>query len=94
MAFNRLIELVGTVFANGPGELGSIQGRVIPKTLKIVLDTSFLNTQQFKVRIKGKVELSRQYLTPRCRSYRKGSLLVILDYGHQFYFTFTRLHVF
>ena len=31
-------------------------GRVIPKTLKMVLDTSLLNAQQYKVRIKGKVE--------------------------------------
>ena len=30
----RLIGLVGRVFANGPGHLGSIQGHVIPKTLK------------------------------------------------------------
>ena len=27
------------VFANAPGDLGSIPGRVIPKTLKMVLDT-------------------------------------------------------
>ena len=54
------IGLVGRVFANGPGDLGSIQGRVIPKTLKMVLDTSLLNTQQYKVRIKGKVEQSRE----------------------------------
>ena len=40
-----LIGLVGRVFANGPGDLGSIPGRVIPKTLKMVLDTSLLNTQ-------------------------------------------------
>ena len=33
-----------------------IPGRIIPKTLKMVLDTSLLNTQQYKVRIKGKVE--------------------------------------
>ena len=39
---------------------GSIPGCVIPKTLKIVLDTSLLNTQQYKVRIKGKVEQSRE----------------------------------
>ena len=26
------------VFANGPGDLGSIPGRVIPKTLKMELD--------------------------------------------------------
>ena len=42
------------VFANGPADLGSIPGRVIPKTLKMVLDTSFLNTQQYKVCIKVK----------------------------------------
>ena len=39
------IGLVGRVFANGLGDLGSIQGRVILKTLKIVLNTSLLNTQ-------------------------------------------------
>ena len=48
--------LVGRVFANDPGDMGSIPGRVIPKTLKMVLDTSLLNTLQYKVRIKGKVE--------------------------------------
>ena len=58
--FNRLIGLVGRVFANGPGDLGSISGRVIPKTLKMVLDTSLLNTQQYKVGIEGKVEQSRE----------------------------------
>ena len=52
--------LVGRVFANGPGDLGSILGRVIPKTLKMVLDTSLLNTLQYKVHIKGKVEQSRE----------------------------------
>ena len=53
---NRLIGLVGKLFANGLGDLGSIPGRVIPKTLKMVLDTSLLNAQQCKVHIKGKVE--------------------------------------
>ena len=47
------------VFANDPGDLGSIPGRVIPKTLKMVLDTSLLNTRQYKVRIESKVEQSR-----------------------------------
>ena len=51
---------LGRVFSNGPGNLGSISGRVIPKTLKMVLDTSLLNTQQYKVRIKVKVEQSRE----------------------------------
>ena len=44
----------------GLGDLGSISGRIIPKTLKVVLDTSLLNTQQYKVRIKVKVEQSRE----------------------------------
>ena len=57
---NRIIGLVGRVFTNGPGDQGSIPGRVIPKTLKVVLDTSLLNTQQYKVRIKGKVGQSRE----------------------------------
>ena len=48
--------IVGRVFANGPGDLGSNPGHVIPKTLKMVLDASLLNTQQYKVRINGKVE--------------------------------------
>ena len=47
---------VGRVFSYGPGDLGSIPGRVIPKTLKIVFDTSLLNIQRYKVRIKGKME--------------------------------------
>ena len=33
------------VFANGPGDLGSIPGRIIPKTQKMLLDISLLNTQ-------------------------------------------------
>ena len=46
---------------NGPGDLGSIPGRVIPKTLKMDLDTTLLNTQHYKVRFKGKVEQSREW---------------------------------
>ena len=57
---NWLIGLVGRVFVNGLEDLGSITGRIIPKTLKMVLDTSLLNTQQYKVHIKGKVEQSRE----------------------------------
>ena len=34
--------------------------RVIPKTLRMGLDASLLNTQHYKVRIKGKVEQSRE----------------------------------
>ena len=56
----RLIGLVGRVFTNGPVDLGSVPSCVIPKTLKIVLDISLFNTQQYKVHIKGKVEQFRE----------------------------------
>ena len=49
------------VFDNGPGDRGSILGRVILKTQKMVLDVALLNTQHYKVRIKGKVEQSREW---------------------------------
>ena len=49
-----------TVFANVPGDLGSIPGRVIPKTQKMVLDATSLNIQHYKVRIKSKMEQSRE----------------------------------
>ena len=49
------------VFTNGPGDQGSIPGRVIPKTQKIILDATLLNMQHYKVRIKGKVEYSREW---------------------------------
>ena len=75
------------VFANSPGDWGSIPGHVIPKTLKMVLDTSLLNTQQYKVRIKSTVEQSRERSSAlpytSVYSYWKESLLVALDYGRQ-----------
>ena len=46
------------VFTNGPGDRGSIPGRVIPKTQKMVLDVALLDTRDCKVGIKGKVEQS------------------------------------
>ena len=54
------ISLVSRVFAHGPVDRGSILDRVIPKTFKLVLDTSLLNTEHYQVRIKGKVEQSRE----------------------------------
>ena len=78
-------KVMGRVFANGPGDLGSVPGHVIPKTFKMVLDTSLLNTQQYKVCMKGEVEQSRERSsappTPWCSSYRKGSLQVALHYS-------------
>ena len=51
---------MGGVFACGPGDLGSIQSRVILKILKMVLDTSLLKNYRYKVRIKSKVEQFRE----------------------------------
>ena len=50
---------MSSVFANSPGDQGSIPGRVIRKTQKMVLDAALPNTQYCKVRIKAKVEQSR-----------------------------------
>ena len=60
LLLNRLIGPVGRVFANDHGDRGSIPGHIIPKTFKMVLDTSLLNTQWYKVRFKDKVEKSRE----------------------------------
>ena len=49
------------VFANGLEDRGSIPGQVIPKTQKMILDATLLNTQHYKVMIKGKVEQSREW---------------------------------
>ena len=54
------IGLICRVFTNGPGDWGSISHRVIPKTQKMVLDAALLSTQHYKVRIKGKVEQSKE----------------------------------
>ena len=48
------------VFANGPGDWGSILSLLVSKTQNMVLDTSLLDTQHYKVRDKGKVEQSRE----------------------------------
>ena len=57
--YDQPIVLVGSVFANGLGDLGSIPGWIIPKTQKMVPDATLLNIQHYKVWIKGKVEQSR-----------------------------------
>ena len=49
------------VFTNGLGDLGLIPGRIIPKTLKMILDIALLNIWHYKVRIKGKVEQSKEW---------------------------------
>ena len=78
-----LIRLVVRVFANCPGDLGSIPGRVIPKTLKQTYLT--LSNIRYVSRVKwsnpGKIVEPSP--TSRCSNYWKESLLVTLDYGRQ-----------
>ena len=66
------------MFANGLEDLCSIPDHVIPKTLKMVLDTSLLNTQEYKVRIKDKWSNSGKGVAPSpthgCSSYCKREL--------------------
>ena len=67
------IGLMSRMFTNGLGDQGSIPGRVIPKTQKMVRDATLLNTQHYKVGIKGKWCNSRNGIvpspTPWCGSY-------------------------
>ena len=86
----RAIGLMSRVFANGLGDWGSIPGQVTLKTQKMKFDAALLNTQHYKVRIKGKWSNPGKGVvpspTPWCSSYRKGSLQVAFNYGCQFYF--------
>ena len=56
-----LSKLVGRALANGPGDQSLIPSHFLPKDLKMVLDTSLLNTQNYKVRNNSKVEQSREW---------------------------------
>ena len=78
---------MGRVFANDPGDLGSIPGHVIPKTLKIAFDTSLLNTQQYKVRIQGKELRPPQHFS--VVAIEKGAFWSPSTKGCQLYFFFT-----
>ena len=69
-------------------DLGSIPGRVIPKTLKWFLKPCLtLSNISYVSRVKwsnpGKGVVPSP--TPRCSSYWKGSLLVTLDYSRQIF---------
>ena len=57
--FSRKLTL--NTFLECKGDRGSIPDRIIPETQKMVLDAVLLNTQQYKVRIKGKVEQSKEW---------------------------------
>ena len=88
---DQLIDLVGRVLTNDPGDLDSIPGRVIPKTLRWYLILPCLTLSNIRYVSRVKWSNPEKWIvsssTPRCRSYWKGSLLVALDYGRQLYFT-------
>ena len=52
------------VFASGLGNRGSTPGRIIPNTQKVLLDAFLLNTQHYKVWIKGKCSNPEKYFHP------------------------------
>ena len=60
----RPSNLVDRVFGNGPGDLGSFPGRIIPKTQKMVFVSALLNSQHYKVRIKGKWSIPGKRVAP------------------------------
>ena len=83
------IGIMVRVFANGPGNLGSIPVGVIPKTQKWYLMSPCLTLSI--LRYGSRVKWSNPgkwvalYPTPGCSSYRKWSLRITLDYGYQLY---------
>ena len=84
------------IFVYGPGDQCLILGRVILKTQKTVLDISLLNTQDYKVHIKNKVEQSIEGVVPSPRLWRrtywKGSLQVAVDDSCQLLCSHTHTH--
>ena len=93
--YNLNINIIFTIGLQGRG---SIPSRVIPKTQKMVLDASLLNTQHYKVWIKSKWNNPGKRVvpspTPWCTSYRKGSLQVTLDNSRPNYLTYLYLYMY
>ena len=77
------------VFVNGPGDLGSIPGRVIPKSQKWYLMPPCLTLSIIRYRSRVKWDSPGKGVSPsltlRGSSYWKGSLRVNLDLGRQLY---------
>ena len=73
----------GLSIANYPEDLDSIPDQVIPKTQKMVLNATLLETQHYKVRIKSRwSNLGKEVAplhTPWCSSYWKGSFRVAFE---------------
>ena len=80
------------VFVNGPGDLGSIQGRVKPKTQKWYLIPLRLTLSIISYGSRVKWNNQGKGIVPSpislCSSYPKGSLRDTLDYGRHLYFIY------
>ena len=61
MMVSRAIGLISRVFVKGPRRLVFNPRSSHTKDSKIVLNVALLNTQRYKIRIKGKVEQSREW---------------------------------
>ena len=66
------IGLMSRVFGNGPGDRSPIPSWVITKTQKMVLDDTLLNTQHYKVNIKGKEDQFRERVREPSSQLRQG----------------------
>ena len=79
----------GRVFINGLGDWSSIPALVIPKTRKMVFDTSCLTLSIIRYVSRVKWSNPRKgvapYPTSRCSSYWKWSFWVTLNYSHHLY---------
>ena len=77
------------VFATGPGELGSIPGRVMLKTQKwyLMLFCLTFSIIRYGSRVKWSNQGNGVERSPTswCNSYPKGRLRVTLDYGRELY---------
>ena len=86
------------VFTRCSEDQRSISGQVIPKTQKMILDVSLLNTQNRKVRIKDKWSNPEKGVatssTNCCCSYWKGGLWVTLDYSWPIYNIYIYIYIY
>ncbi len=81
------IDQMNRVFSNGSEDQGSIPSRAVPKAQKMLLDAALLNTQHYKVCIKGKVEQCRERSSAPLHigvvAIKRGAF----NFGRQLYFT-------
>ena len=89
---------MGRGCANGPGDLGSIPGHVIPKTLKRYLIPPCLTLSNVRYVSRVKWSNSGKRVAPstttQCCNYGKRSLLVAFDYGRHLYFLLYYIYIY